>query len=317
MPVDGVAVPGSVPVRVPDVVGNKALAVGAAEWLRDLGSLVVSLAREWSITVGEAYPDATEGLVARAALADGTPAVLKILIPRSFDAAREEITALRLANGEGCVRLLRADVARGAMLLERLGPSMHSLGLPVGRRHEILCACAERLWRCRPGLGCGLPTGADRGRRLAEYITRTWSELRRPCSSRAVSYALECAARRVVAYSDSRAVLVHGDVHEWNALADGDGFKLVDPDGLLAEPEYDLGVMMREDPVELMDGDPRTRARWLAERCGLDATAIWEWGVVERVSTGLLLTHIDLQPIGRQMLAAAERVASGPWDSGP
>jgi streptomycin 6-kinase len=75
--------------------------------------------------------------------------------------------------------------------------------------------------------------------------------------------------------------------------------------------------MMREDPVELMDGDPRTRARWLAERCGLDATAIWEWGVVERVSTGLLLTHIDLQPIGRQMLAAAERVASGPWDSGP
>jgi streptomycin 6-kinase len=67
---------------------------------------------------------------------------------------------------------------------------------------------------------------------------------------------------------------------------------------------------MREDPVELMDGDPRARARWLAARSGLDATAIWEWGVIERVSTGLLLTQIDLQPVGRQMLAAADYAAT-------
>lgn len=49
--------------------------------------------------------------------------------------------------------------------------------------------------------------------------------------------------------------------------------------------------------------------RWLAHRSGLDPTAIWEWGVVERVSTGLLCTKIGLQPIGRQMFATAERVA--------
>ena len=32
------------------------------------------------------------------------------------------------------------------------------------------------------------------------------------------------------------------------------GYKLVDPDGLVAEPEYDLGIVMREDPVELLAG---------------------------------------------------------------
>jgi streptomycin 6-kinase len=32
-------------------------------------------------------------------------------------------------------------------------------------------------------------------------------------------------------------------------------------------------------------------------------------GVVERVSTGLLCTQIDLQPAGREMLAAADRVS--------
>ena len=40
-----------------------------------------------------------------------------------------------------------------------------------------------------------------------------------------------------------------------------------------------------------------------------DVTAIWEWGVVERVSTGLLLTSIGVQPVGRQMLGAADRIS--------
>jgi streptomycin 6-kinase len=293
-------------MAVPAVVRSKALAAGAESWLRGLPDLVVSLEREWSVTAGPAFGDATEAFVAAATLADGTPAVLKLLVPRDFDAAGHEITALRLAAGDGCARLLRADEARGAMLLERLGRSLHELDLPMGQRHEILCSCAEKMWR--PAPECGLPTGADRGRRLAEFISRTWEELDRPCSARAVAEALACAERRVAAHDDERAVLVHGDVHQWNALRAGDGFKLVDPDGVLAEPEYDLGILMREDPVELMNGDPRLRSRWLARRCGLDATAIWEWGVVERVSTGLLCTRIGLQPVGREMLAAADYV---------
>jgi streptomycin 6-kinase len=42
-----------------------------------------------------------------------------------------------------------------------------------------------------------------------------------------------------------------------------------------------MGIRMREDPRELLHGDHYERARWLAWRCGLDATAIWQWGVVE------------------------------------
>jgi streptomycin 6-kinase len=94
-----------------------------------------------------------------------------------------------------------------------------------------------------------------------------------------------------------------------NALESGDGFKLVDPDGLLAEAEYDLGVLMRGDPVELLAGDPRDRVSWLVARTGLDPVAIWEWGVVERLSSGLLSTQVELQPLGRDCLRAAEAVA--------
>jgi streptomycin 6-kinase len=292
---------------VPDAVRAKAVAAGAAGWLAELPGIVAGLEREWAITVGRSYGDATEALVAEATRADGAPAVLKVLVPRAGDAARNEITFLRLAAGRGCVALLRADLGRGALLLERLGPSMSDLGLPLARRHEELCAAAARVWR--PAPDCGLPTGAQAARRLAAKITRLWPELGRPCSKRAVAYALDCAQRRAAADDPARAVLVHGDVHQWNALRSPDGFALVDPDGYLAEPEYDLGILMREDPAELLDGDPRERSRWLARRCGLDETAIWEWGVVSRVETGLVGTQVGLQPVAGQMLEVADRVA--------
>ena len=282
---------------------------GAHQWLDDLPSLIVAIEREWSITVGPVYADATEAFVASATGADGTPAVLKLVVPRDGAHAANEIAVLRLAGGQGCARLLRADEERGALLLERLGRSLYDLGLPVARQHEILCTVAQRVWR--PAAESGLPTGAEKGRWLADFITVTWAELDRPCAERTVDYALSCVEHRIAAHDDERAVLVHGDVHAWNALEAGGGeFKLVDPDGLLAEPEYDLGIIMREDPVELMTGDPYDRAAWLAHRTGLDAGAIWEWGVAERVSTGLLLTRIDVQPIGRQMLDAADRISA-------
>jgi streptomycin 6-kinase len=293
---------------VPVVVRNKARAVGAQGWLDALPQVLEQLASEWSVTVGAAYPDPTEAFVVQAALPDATPAVIKLVIPRDGDAARNEITALRLADGRGCPRLLRADPERGAMLLERLGRPLYQLGLGLTARHEVLCATAEAIWR--PAPRAALPSGADKGRRLAEFIPTAWEELDRPCTEVAVEQALACAARRVAAHSEDRAVLVHGDVHQWNALQAGGGFKLVDPDGLLAEPEYDLGILMREDPEDLLGTDSRVRAGWLADRTGLDAAAIWEWGVVERVSTGLLATRIDLQPVGRQMLAVADQVAT-------
>jgi streptomycin 6-kinase len=297
------------PRTVPPAVRNKALAAGAGRWLRDLPGSVAEIEQEWSMTVGRSYEDATEAFVAEATLGDGTAAVLKVYIPRPGNHPRNEITVLRLAAGNGCARLLRADEGRGALLLERLGPSLFERALPMAQRHEILCAAAARVWR--PAPGCDLPNGADKGRTLAAVIPASWEELGRPCSERAIADALSCLERRIAAHDDDRAVLVHGDVHQWNALQTaGDGFKLVDPDGLIAEAEYDMGILMREDPVELLHGDPHERARWLAARCGLDATAIWEWGVAERVATGLWLTQIELQPVGRDMLATADQVAS-------
>jgi streptomycin 6-kinase len=300
-------------VELPEVVRNRAIAEGHADWIDALIDIVRTLEHDWSIQVGRTHHEGTEAFVADAMFADGTPAVLKVLVPRrggGFD--DHESTVLRLADGDGCPMLYRDDPSRGALLMERLGPSMFALGLPYEQRRPLLCDAASMIWR--PAHDADLPTGAEKAAWLAEFVAVTWSELDEPCARRTVDHALACAERRLAAHDPTRAVLVHGDVHQWNALqvrATG-SFKLVDPDGLIAEPEYDLGVILREDPDEPGAADTMATARWMARRHGLDATAIWEWGVIERVSTGLVATKIGLQPAGRQMLALADRIAATP-----
>ncbi len=279
---------------------------GASAWLENLPRLVASLAAAWGLRLGVPFRDSTEAYVVEARRDDGAEAVLKILIPRPGDAAAHEIAFLREAGGGACCRVLEHDESRGALLVERLGPAMSDLDLPLPDRLEILTGLAAALWR---PTAATLPTGADRAERMSRLIRIKWTKLGEPCTRAAVDQALAAAESRRRAHNPHGAVLVHGDIHQWNALRAGDGFKLVDPDGYVAEPECDLGVLMREDPAELIEGDPWDRCRWLSDRTGTDPRAIWEWGLADRVATGLTLTVAGLQPVASQMLAAADAIA--------
>lgn len=240
--------------------------------------------------------------------------MLKLVVPRSGLAAME-IEVLRAVDGDGCARLLAADVDRDALLLERLGEPLDEAGLPVLERQRILARLAQRVWRPLPDAlraTDALPDGRAKAESLAAFIPEVWERTGRPIPRSVVDHALACAARRADAWDPERAVLAHGDVHQWNALRHPgtEDWALIDPDGLEIEPEYDLGVLMREDPLELIEEGERTRAERLARWTGCDPVAIAEWGVVERVSTGLLAREIGLEPVGTHMLEAAVRVAA-------
>jgi streptomycin 6-kinase len=106
---------------------------------------------------------------------------------------------------------------------------------------------------------------------------------------------------------DWSLTLVHGDVHDANALQAEDGtFKLIDPDGLRAEPACDLGTIVRCNPDS--GDDLRSRAERLAARTDVDATAIWEWGTMHRVIGGLHSVKIDFQPFGHLLLSEADQL---------
>jgi streptomycin 6-kinase len=87
-------------IDVPAVVRNRARAAGAGDWLERLPAIVSSLEAGWSITVGHPYGGGSEAFVAEATRADGTPAVLKVLVPGTGNNASNEATVLRIVGGD-------------------------------------------------------------------------------------------------------------------------------------------------------------------------------------------------------------------------
>jgi streptomycin 6-kinase len=297
-----------VKLDVPDEVRRKVVADGDAAWLDDLPSVVESLVQGWSLTIGATFHGGHAAFVVEATLTDGTAAVLKVGVPSTRRELGFEAAVLRLADGDGCARLLREDLDRDALLLERLGAALYDVVPDPAARHDVLCDAAARLWR-PVGPDIDLPTGADRATEYANLLPRLWEETGRACSQATVEDALACLEHRRRAHDDRRAVLVHGDVHDMNALQAANGtFKLIDPVGLRAEPACDLGTIVRCNPDS--GDDLRTRAERLAARTGADATAIWEWGTIYRVTSGLYCRTIGFQPFGDLLLAEADRLTA-------
>jgi streptomycin 6-kinase len=284
------------PLNVPALVRQRALANGVAGqgWLDGLPDVVAALAKRWDLELGEALGGGTASYVVAATNGSGRACVLKVGMPLDMDegdAFARSVRVHELANGRGCAELLAHDTSAPAMLLERLGPNLDDLAMPLPRVLDTIATTLRDFWRpVAPDVG--LPTGSDKAAWLAHYMATTWEALGRPCSRPVIHRALAFCEKRASAFDTTRAVLVHGDAHGWNTLDAGSGsFKFVDPEGLRSEPEHDLSVAMREYNRPLLAGDTarlvRQRAELLAAHCHVDAQAVWEWGFIERVSTGL------------------------------
>ncbi|MGH9092867.1 MAG: aminoglycoside phosphotransferase family protein [Acidimicrobiales bacterium] len=285
-----------VPLDVPELVRQRALSNGSRgrRWLTELAGVVADLAGRWGLELGRSLQGGTASFVVEATDASGRDCVLKVAMhldtdpEDSFD---RSVLVHRLAAGEGCALLLDCDEPARAMLLERLGPNLDELGMPLPQMLETIAGTLQRFWRPVAD-GCGLPTGPEKAAWLAGVVTTTWELLDKPCPRPVVDRAVAYCEARAAAFDPSRAVLVHGDAHGWNTLTDREGgFKFVDPEGLRSERAHDLGVPMREYNLPLLAGGTarlvRDRAEHLAGWCAVDPDAVWQWGFIERVSTGL------------------------------
>jgi len=284
-------------------------------WVARLPALVKELEERWGFRAGASLAGGSESLVAEATLTDGTAAVLKVGLPGSAD-LNAEATVYRLAAGRGYAQLLAHDAERNALLLERLGVPLSRHCHSTEARIRAICRTFQSAWiAVRPGHG--LMTGAEKARWLADFIATEWQALGQPCSAKAKNLALEFAEERFAAYRPQESVLVHGDAHAENTLmAEELGTdaptrcKFIDPDGLVAEKACDLAPIMRDWSEELLAGDTEalTRARCdlLAEITDVPTRPIWQWGYMERISTGLVMLAIGQREEARQTLAVAD-----------
>lgn len=311
------------PVQIPDSVRQRAIQLGepGRRWWRQLPRVLARLSQEWSLTLHEVLEGGSGALVATVETADGTRAVLKVGFPESTGGTpTDPIGTLRRARGRGYVRLLAEDQDTGAVLLEALGPSLAALDWPVARQLDLLCQTLQEAWRVPRPVQWSVAPEQAKAQTLARFIEAAYERLHEPCSHRAVQQALRFAARRGSAFDLTQAVVVHGDPHPGNLLQTltprpgaESGFVFVDPEGFLEDPTYDLGVILRGWCDEMAPGDPLQVAQGicqhLARQSGFDAEAIWEWGFLERVSTGLYILDLGAEAGARPFLATADLLA--------
>lgn len=286
-------------VEVAAIVAARAAAAPAGgTWVADLPGILAALERSWSVTIGDPVPGGTASYVAHARTRDGHPAVVKVAVPGTGFA--RQVRTLTAAAGRGHVLLLAHDTHREAALLELLGSPLPEVGLPPEAQLSVLARCLQHAWRVPRAAG---QQPEDKAAGLGEVVADLWNRLGSPGPAEVLDRALAFSRRRSEAFTSlvrtGSCVVVHGDAAPANVArvldprpGTEDGFVLVDPDGFLGDPAYDLGVAVRdwcplllttENPVEVLAG----YCRLLGGQAGVDPVAVWEWGFLERVSTGL------------------------------
>jgi streptomycin 6-kinase len=88
-------------------------------------------------------------------------------------------------------------------------------------------------------------------------------------------------------------VLLHGDLHHWNVLrAQREPWLVIDPHGVIGEPAYETGALLRNPNDRLLDlpDPPRTLSRRvdiLSERLGFDRQRIIGWAMAQAVLSAI------------------------------
>jgi streptomycin 6-kinase len=228
----------------------------------------------------------------------------------------QQLAALQVVDGDPYARLLRYDQDRRAFLLERLGQPLASLGWPVSRQLDTLVRTAARGWR--PVTAGQFPSEDAKARWFGEYVAWAWEELGRPCPEAVAEQAVGFAAARESAFDPRRAVLVHGDAHPFNLLqvpGEPGEFRLIDPEGVAAEPPLELGVIIRNLKDGLAEREPAQARAIMARHCqragqlaGADPEAIWQWVFIERVANGLNMLRIGELAGADEFLAGAGKL---------
>jgi streptomycin 6-kinase len=253
-----------------------------ATWVDGLPKLVAALLDEWELATDGEPMSGWTALVLPVRTRDGEPAVLKLVCPGEEE--EHEHLALQRWGGNGAVRLLRADPARRALLLERL----HQRDLTELwdiEACEIVAGLYSRIHV--PAL--------PQLRTQTSYVEKWTADLARlprsaPVPHRLVEQAISLG-RDFLADDASTGTMIHGDLHYENVLAaDREPWLVIDPKPTSGDPHYEVAPLLWNRWDELR-GDIRggVRRRFLAvvDAAGLDEDRARDWVVVRMVHNAM------------------------------
>ncbi|MGH3171936.1 MAG: aminoglycoside phosphotransferase family protein [Trebonia sp.] len=237
-------------------------------------------ARRWSLEIGDPVEPGQTAQVAPARGREFGDVVLKVA--RQHAEGRDEAAGLREWDGDGAVRLYRAedvdagedDEATTALLLERCVPG-HALSREPGAvQDEVIAGRLRRLWKEPPFAAAFRP--------LQEMCDQWTDECERKLArlAGAADPGLlrdGIALFRSLPGTASREVLLCTDLHAGNVLsAQREPWLVIDPKPYVGDPAYDVLQHMLNCEDRLFT-DPAGLIARLAGLLGLDRDRVTQW----------------------------------------
>ena len=206
-------------------------------WLDRLPEHLEELSNDWGLALGEPFEDLSYHYVAPASLADGTRAVLKTG-PWNCEMSGQ-IIALEAYHGNGMCRLIRSDIERVAVLLERVEPGVTLWSRSTEENDAELTLIAANVMRkiSRPEPITDQLLRLDNlmsGLRDHELEVKAAIPIK--LVQMAITFAQELAG--------GPQALLHGDLHHGNILSNGDGWMAIDPKGMIGDPAFEPSAFL-------------------------------------------------------------------------
>lgn len=191
------------------------------------------------------------------------------------------------------MRLLRGDVGRGALLLERSQPGEPATSLVPDHDEDAVAAAVGVLRRLHqpPPPGCRLPDLSGQGAAFSEYLqTHPGAGPPRSLVVRASALFDELFA------SSTRTVVLHGDLHHDNLLsAVREPWLAIDPHGVVGDRGYDVGSLLFNPHLDRRDDELLSlvpaRVEQLADGMALPVDDVVAWGFVKAVLSEVWSAH--------------------------
>jgi len=216
---------------------------------------------------------------------DGHRVVLKLARTEASEWRSGEL--LSKFDGAGVLQALEFN--DGAVLMERLEPAIDLSALVIGGRDDeatgILAAIIARMRRVWPPVH-GVPAAAD--------LVKEFQWYRHNCDGLMPDSMIDKAERLFgqLCASQSDVRILHGDLHHYNVLFDTRrGWLAVDPSGIHAELEYEVGASLR-NPIDAPDllAQEQTAVRRLRiyeAALGFNADRALRWAFCQAVLAAL------------------------------
>ncbi|MDC5698307.1 aminoglycoside phosphotransferase family protein [Intrasporangium calvum] len=264
--------------------------VSGEEWLQQLPDLLADLLAEWELEpIGRSLSGYCSVVVpvrlvgsGRGAVGVAGEAVLKVSWPHP-EAATEPL-ALQTWNGHGAVRLVRADPARFALLLERLD----TRDLSTVDIDEACSVIGRLLTTLRRPAHPRIPQLTDYAARQAHELAAAPAVIPRRYLDQAAALARELVAR-----PPAEERLLHTDLHYGNVLAARRApWLAIDPKPMAGDPAFEVAPALWNRADELGTGSQvrwslRRRLEIICDEAGLDEGRARAWTIVREADNAL------------------------------